>query len=118
MAKRTLLYWYEYGFAGAIEQAAKMERKKGIEFLGQEVTTFVKCDPNYLADPRPDQVEFIMNFTMYLIGRLDERREAGHVTDPTNWDPAKLKPWQDLTPAAWDTPKLDNQDTQDLEEWE
>jgi len=76
----NFLYWYDYGFSGAIEQAAKMERSEAVGFLARETATFANCDPNFAATERASDPTFIFNFTMYLCGRLDERRDASSQT--------------------------------------
>lgn len=79
----SFLYWYAYGFAGVTEQAAAMkDRAAAIDFITKEVTTFVICDPNYKiktkSAPEEAHARFILNFSLYLCGRVDERRESNN----------------------------------------
>lgn len=109
-ARRSFLDWYEYGFSGALEQAAKMDRPRAVDFLAREVATFAKCNPNYKAEARPDGTRFVECFTLYLVGRLDERREA----DP--W-PELSEDWDQMA-DDWPAADFGDLDAVDFGDWQ
>lgn len=78
MKKKTnFIDWYNYGFDTIVEQATEnMKRQAAINFICDEVATFAKCDPNFKASDRAKDPTFVFNFSMYLVGRYDERSEA------------------------------------------
>lgn len=80
-----------------------MDRPRALDFLAAEVATFAKCDPNYKAEAQPEETDFVERFTMYLAGRLDERREA----DPWpmisgEWEEMAAEEWPAENLADWD----------------
>ena len=93
----NLEYWYKYGFSGIIDDAAAMERAAGIEYITREVATFAKCDPNFKNSEAAGNPAFIFNFSLYLAGRADERRECQHWDgEPLgDWQPDELPEWAD-----------------------
>jgi len=77
MKKKTnFIDWYNYGFDTIVEQATgNMKRQAAINFICDEVATFAKCDPNFKASDRAGDPSFVFNFSMYLVGRYDQRIE-------------------------------------------
>ena len=106
----NLEYWYKYGFSGIIDDAAAMERAAGIEYITREVATFAKCDPNFKNSDAAGNPAFIFNFSLYLAGRADERRECQH------WDGEPLGDWQPSELGTWDSQTADWQ-PDELPEW-
>lgn len=92
----NLEYWYNYGFSGIIDDAAAMERAAGIEYITNEVAKFVKCDPNFKSSEAAGNPAFIFNFSLYLAGRMDERRQGDE------WGDTELAEWDNPEPTEWD----------------
>lgn len=66
--------WYDYGFNGQVEQAAKMDDSQGIKFLQAETLNFIENEPNYKVSTTAKRPRYFASLmALYCLGRMDEQ---------------------------------------------
>lgn len=69
--------WYTNFFKDTIEEALqKEERLLGVEYIVGKVEEFIRARPSLKGAPKTVFSGYINNFSLYLCGIMDAKREA------------------------------------------
>jgi len=81
---KGFLYWYKVGrFSSVLDNELNTPRAEAVRNITHEVGMFAVTNKEFMESDRPETGIFVFNFSMYLVGRLDERLNRNDNTQKT-----------------------------------